>query len=114
NERAHLEGRINCQILFGGAFMQRGIGRTNFITVLLVICVLFQTSCLQSVPRQGKDQNGRVLIGFSMDTLKEERWATDRDLFVQAVRKLGGDVDVRISNENGDNQNAQVKELIDE
>jgi len=94
--------------------MQRGIGRTNFITVLLVICVLFQTSCLQSVPRQGKDQNGRVLIGFSMDTLKEERWATDRDLFVQAVRKLGGDVDVRISNENGDNQNAQVKELIDE
>jgi ABC-type xylose transport system, periplasmic component len=85
-----------------------------FNAALLVICILFQTGCSQGLPNKEKGQNGRVLIGFSMDTLKEERWTTDRDLFVQEVQKLGGNVDVKISNDNGDNQSAQVKALIDE
>ena len=33
--------------------------------------------------------NGAVLIGLSLDTLKEARWQADRDLFVAKAKELG-------------------------
>ncbi|MEC2346566.1 D-xylose ABC transporter substrate-binding protein, partial [Paenibacillus barengoltzii] len=41
----------------------------------------------------GKD-DGKIVIGMSMDTLKEERWQKDRDLFTAKVEELGGEVKV--------------------
>src|SRR5213076_2996360 len=40
----------------------------------------------------------KPLIGLSMDTLKEERWQGDRDLFVTRARELGADVLVQSAN----------------
>jgi D-xylose transport system substrate-binding protein len=50
----------------------------------------------------------RPLIGLSMDTLKEERWQGDRDMFVQRATELGADV-VYLSANSSDTQ--QVKDV---
>jgi D-xylose transport system substrate-binding protein len=54
----------------------------------------------------------RPLIGLSMDTLKEERWQADRDLFVQKAGELGADVEVQSANSNDTRQLADVEALI--
>ncbi|MBK8092556.1 MAG: substrate-binding domain-containing protein [Verrucomicrobiaceae bacterium] len=54
----------------------------------------------------------RPLIGLSMDTLKEERWQADRDLFVAQAAQLGADVEVQSANSNDTRQLADVEALI--
>lgn len=41
-----------------------------------------------------------IKIGFSMDTLKEERWQRDRDFFVKKAKELGAEVLVQAANGN--------------
>ena len=43
-----------------------------------------------SAPAAGGEK--KITIGFSMDTLKEERWQRDRDLFVAKAEELGARV----------------------
>ena len=54
----------------------------------------------------------KPLIGLSMDTLKEERWQGDRDLFVTRARKLGADVLVQSANSDDTRQISDVQALI--
>ncbi|GGG91053.1 D-xylose ABC transporter substrate-binding protein [Paenibacillus radicis (ex Gao et al. 2016)] len=58
----------------------------------------------------GKD--GKIKIGFSLDTLQEERWQKDRDLFKAAAQKLGADVEVLAANSDDAKQIAQAESLI--
>jgi D-xylose transport system substrate-binding protein len=53
-----------------------------------------------------------IRIGFSMDTLKEERWHRDRDLLVERARELGAEVLVQAANGNDALQNAQAENLL--
>lgn len=53
-----------------------------------------------------------IKIGLSMDTLKEERWQRDRDLFVERAKELGAEVLVQSANGNDTLQNAQAENLI--
>jgi len=53
-----------------------------------------------------------IRIGFSMDTLKEERWQRDRDLFVERAKELGAEVLVQSANGNDTLQNAQAENLL--
>src|SRR5829696_1231269 len=55
----------------------------------------------------GGKKTGPVRIGLSMDTLKEERWQRDRDLFVARAKELGAEVLVQSAN--GDDK-AQVQQ----
>lgn len=56
---------------------------------------------------------GRVIkIGFSMDTLQEERWRKDRDLFKAAVEKLGAEIEVMEANGDDALQIMQAEQLI--
>ncbi|MFC4321458.1 sugar ABC transporter substrate-binding protein [Litchfieldia salsa] len=41
--------------------------------------------------------NNPLKIGFAMDTLMEERWLKDRDLFEASIRALGAEVEVMAS-----------------
>lgn len=59
-----------------------------------------------------KGSDGKIKIGFSMDTLQEERWQRDRDLFVAAAEKLGATVDVQSANSDDARQIAQAENLI--
>ena len=40
-----------------------------------------------------KGPNEPVKIGFSMDTLKEERWQRDKDLVEKRAKELGAEVE---------------------
>ncbi|MFH1760540.1 MAG: D-xylose ABC transporter substrate-binding protein [bacterium] len=54
----------------------------------------------------------KIKVGFSMDTLKEERWQKDRDLFIKRVEELGGEVVVQVANSNDQLQNEQAENLL--
>jgi D-xylose transport system substrate-binding protein len=60
----------------------------------------------------GARKPGKVRIGFSMDTLKEERWQRDRDLFVARAQELGAEVLVQAANGDDALQAAQAENLL--
>ncbi|MEX2461079.1 MAG: D-xylose ABC transporter substrate-binding protein [Paenibacillaceae bacterium] len=54
----------------------------------------------------------KIVIGFSMDTLQEERWQKDRDLFIAEAKKLGAEVNVQSANSDDAKQISQAENLI--
>lgn len=56
--------------------------------------------------------NEKIKIGFSMDTLLEERWIKDRDLFKEAVEALGAEVEIMAANGDDALQISQAETLI--
>ncbi|MEW9054049.1 MAG: D-xylose ABC transporter substrate-binding protein [Neobacillus sp.] len=54
----------------------------------------------------------KIKIGFSMDTLEEERWLKDRDLFKEAVESLGAEVEILAANGDDALQISQAETLI--
>ncbi|UJF34899.1 D-xylose ABC transporter substrate-binding protein [Paenibacillus hexagrammi] len=60
----------------------------------------------------GKKSDGKIVIGMSMDTLKEERWQKDRDIFSAKVKELGGEVKVLAANGDDATQMSQAEQLI--
>ncbi|WP_082306783.1 D-xylose ABC transporter substrate-binding protein [Bacillus sp. FJAT-27245] len=69
-------------------------------------------------PQKTVQSGGRELlqdklkIGFSMDTLLEERWMKDRDLFQRAVESLGAEVEILAANGDDALQIVQAEMLI--
>ena len=59
-----------------------------------------------------KSSGEPLVIGFTMDTLLEERWKKDRDLFVEAAEKLGAQVVVKSANGDDARQIAQAETMI--
>jgi D-xylose transport system substrate-binding protein len=59
-----------------------------------------------------KEQDDEIVIGFSMDTLEEERWQRDRDFFVEKAESLGAKVNVQAANGDDAKQIAQAENLI--
>lgn len=62
-------------------------------------------------PRQ-KAPGEKIRIGFSMDTLKEERWQRDRDLFSKYAEQLGAEVLVQAANGDDRMQVQQCENLL--
>jgi len=65
-----------------------------------------------STPATGEGGARKITIGFSMDTLKEERWQRDRDLFVAKAEELGARVLVQAANGDDALQNSQAENLL--
>jgi D-xylose transport system substrate-binding protein len=63
-------------------------------------------------PGAGAGGGKPVTIGFSMDTLKEERWQRDRDLLVKYAEDHGAKVLVQAANGNDALQNSQAENLL--
>jgi D-xylose transport system substrate-binding protein len=61
-----------------------------------------------------KQVEDKIKIGFSMDTLEEERWPRDRDLFKEAVEALGAEVVIREAKGDDALQIVQAETLISE
>jgi len=59
-----------------------------------------------------ENNDKKIKIGFSLDTLQEERWQKDRDLFKAAAEALGATVDVQSANSDDAKQIAQAENLI--
>ena len=89
--------------------------------LLLVTCLLLTTASCVSGP-QGQNaggpcppktkKNGPVKIGFSMDTLKEERWQRDKQLVEQRARELGAELSVLVANGDDSVQTKQADNLL--
>lgn len=75
-------------------------------TAVLGLCLSILVGC---GPRGG---NSQYKIGLSMDTLKEERWQHDRDMFVAKAKELGADVLVQSANNDDALQISQAENLL--
>lgn len=84
------------------------------VLLVLVSCALSIIMGLV-IARGGGVNTGarqRPVIGLSMDTLKEERWQVDRDLFTAAAQAAGADVLVQSANSNDAVQLQNIESLI--
>ncbi|HYQ02498.1 MAG TPA: substrate-binding domain-containing protein [Polyangiaceae bacterium] len=63
---------------------------------------------------QAAEASGKkvIKIGLSLDTLKEARWAKDRDAFLARAKELGAEVTVLSANSDDTRQIADVESLI--
>ena len=58
------------------------------------------------------DPNKKIKIGFSMATVKEERWQRDKDAFEAQCRKLNIECPVTVADNNSDRQANDVDNLL--
>ncbi|MFC0190034.1 D-xylose ABC transporter substrate-binding protein [Fictibacillus aquaticus] len=97
----------------------------KMIKLLLLMALIFAVSaCEESNSQNGNDgkavpapkaaekETDKIKIGFSMDTLLEERWLKDRDLFKEAVESLGAEVEILAANGDDAVQIEQAETLI--
>lgn len=77
----------------------------------LVALALLLSACATQPQREAARQR-RIRIGFSLDTLQEERWQRDRDLFVAHARSLGADVLIQAAASDDDLQLAQAENML--
>ncbi|MDG5472497.1 substrate-binding domain-containing protein [Jeotgalibacillus sp. ET6] len=55
-----------------------------------------------------------IKIGFSMDTLEEDRWAKDRELFKEAAERAGAEVTITVADGDDVKQVWQTEKMISE
>lgn len=70
---------------------------------------LFGNNKLKANTYSGED---KIKIGFSMDTLEEDRWLRDRELFREAVESLGAEVEIMAAKGDDALQILQAESLI--
>jgi D-xylose transport system substrate-binding protein len=58
--------------------------------------------------------DSKIKIGFSLGTLKEERWIKDRDILMAKARDLNADIIVQNANNDDQDQLKQVKYLLEQ
>lgn len=96
------------------------------VVFLLVVLLTLITGCVNrgkdvgtsSEIRKDESVDNRVppgepiKIGFSMDTLQEERWLRDKHMFKDAVKAIGAEIDIMEANGDEALQISQVETLI--
>src|SRR5947199_9844422 len=75
------------------------------VLIVLLMAALAAAGCRRQANRQ-------ITIGLSLDTLREERWQRDRDLFVKRSGELGARVLVQAANNDEAVQSSQAENLL--
>jgi D-xylose transport system substrate-binding protein len=88
---------------------QMSMTKRRSVLGTLVCGAMFAGSLLGPVAHASKE---RPEIGFSIDDLRVERWARDRDYFVEAATKLGAKVSVQSADASEARQIAQIENMI--
>ena len=93
--------------------------RRSMSAVLLLLFAILVGACVSTnqptnttAARKKKGPNDPVVIGFSMDTLKEERWQRDKDLVEKRAKELGMQVFVQVANGDDNLQIKQAENLL--
>ena len=87
------------------------------ISLVILSCLLSAITGLvlsRGGAKTAAAKHDKIVIGLSLDTLKEERWQRDRDTFVNRARELGAEVKVQSANSDDVRQVADVQALITE
>src|SRR5437870_11856870 len=72
---------------------------TTKLMFLLCAALLLCSACVKGPETgRGAKSGGPVRIGFSMDTLKEERWQRDKSLVEQRCKEVGAQCEVQVAN----------------
>src|SRR5687767_415052 len=84
---------------------------------LFVLSALIVAQCAKEpaetpASAQAAGQERPVRIGFSMDTLKEERWQRDKQLVEQRAREAGAVLDVQVANGDDAVQTKQCENML--
>ncbi|MGI8639184.1 MAG: sugar ABC transporter substrate-binding protein [Pyrinomonadaceae bacterium] len=91
------------------------------ICVLLVLTTIFAFACVNAptentankpTSQSKNDPNRKIKIGFAMDTLKEERWKRDHDLFKKHCEELNVECLVTVADNKSDKQANDVDNLL--
>ena len=95
--------------------------RTSKLAILLAVATSF--ACVNPEQQQTSTaasgttgttaaRSGPVRIGFSMDTLKEERWQRDKALVEQRAKEIGAVLDVQVANGDDAVQTRQADNML--
>jgi D-xylose transport system substrate-binding protein len=85
--------------------------------LFLFICAVSTVACVSAPSEQSggtaaKTSSGKVRIGFSMDTVKEERWQRDRDLVEKRARELNADINIAVADGSDERQSEQIDDML--
>ena len=87
----------------------------KIIICLAILASFFTTSCVNMPTEtnnvQVKKKDGKIRIGFSMDTLKEH-WVKDKELIEKRAAELGAEVIVNVAESNDERQLKQIDDFI--
>src|SRR5437870_12658268 len=88
---------------------------TSRLISVLLLSALFFTACVKGPEGTGGKRvrgNGPVRIGFSMDTLKEERWQRDKASVEQRCKEVGAQCDVLVADGSDSTQINQCENFL--
>ena len=92
------------------------LSRLLFGAFLLAACVKAPQETSTSTTGSGGTAStaagGPVRIGFSMDTLKEERWQRDKQLVEARAKEVGADLDIQVANGDDAVQTQQAENML--
>jgi D-xylose transport system substrate-binding protein len=91
--------------------------RTKLILVGAIFAFALGVACVSGPQTNNggmkkKGPNETVRIGFSMDTLKEERWQRDKELVEKRCKEVGAECEVLVANGNDATQISQAESLV--
>ncbi len=93
--------------------------RRGTLLLCLVVLALIAGGCVSGTQqstnggaRKPKGPNEPIKIGFSMDTLKEERWQRDKDLVEKRAKEIGAEVNVQVANGSDSEQIKQAENML--
>jgi D-xylose transport system substrate-binding protein len=79
----------------------------------LIVALLLTISCADAPKETATPAADRpIRIGFSMDTLKEERWQRDKQFVEQRAKELGAVLDVQVANGDDAVQTKQCDNML--
>ncbi len=91
----------------------------RLLTFLSLTLCLFLMACVEAPkdqpganPNAAKDPNRKIKIGFSMDTVKEERWQRDQQAFDAHCKKMNVECVITVADNKADKQANDVENLL--
>ena len=87
---------------------------TKTALALILTFALLAAGCANAPNSAGdaKKTAGKIRIGLSMATLKEERWQKDKDFFEARAKEVGAEVSVQVADNDEAKQSNQVDNLL--
>ena len=83
------------------------------ITAVIVTAALVTIGCRGGTTSRRNAQSDVLRVALLMDTLKQERWQRDRDLFVARAKERGAETIVEAAEGDAAKQLAQAQSLLD-